>query len=99
MLVKIGRRIQPPESTPVILNSTVAQCGQAFKTKNVRQPQNSPSLKFVKASKQCGPGRTRNVMCPPGVGLGACYGPRPLKSTRRHGHFLNSTCDIGLGNT
>ena len=24
------------------------------------------------------------------------YGPRPLKSTGRHGHFLNSTCDIGL---
>ena len=23
------------------------------------------------------------------------YGPRPLKSTGRHGHFLNSTCDIG----
>ena len=24
------------------------------------------------------------------------YGPRPLKSRGRHGHFLNSTCDIGL---
>ena len=23
-------------------------------------------------------------------------GPRPLKSTGRHGHFLNSTCDIGI---
>ena len=23
------------------------------------------------------------------------YGPRPLKSTRRHGHFLKSTCDMG----
>ena len=35
--------------------------------------------------------------------MGCCYfhtccrpfnGPRPLKSTGRHGHFLNSTCDI-----
>ena len=24
------------------------------------------------------------------------YGAWPLKSTGRHGHFLNSTCDIGL---
>ena len=24
------------------------------------------------------------------------HGPWPLKSTGRHGHFLNSTCDIGL---
>ena len=23
------------------------------------------------------------------------YGPRPLKLTGRHGHFLNLTCDIG----
>ena len=23
-------------------------------------------------------------------------GPRPIKSTGRHGHFLNLTCDIGL---
>ena len=26
------------------------------------------------------------------------YGPRPLKSTGRHGYFLNSTCDIELIN-
>ena len=26
------------------------------------------------------------------------YGPRPLKSTGRHGHFLNSTWDIRLSN-
>ena len=25
-----------------------------------------------------------------------CYGPWPLKSTGRHGHFLKSTCDIEL---
>ena len=24
------------------------------------------------------------------------YGPKPLKSTWRHGHFLNLTCNIGL---
>ena len=24
-----------------------------------------------------------------------CNGSGPLNSTRRHGHFLNSTCDIG----
>ena len=24
------------------------------------------------------------------------YGPRPLKSTGRHGYFLNSTCDVEL---
>ena len=28
--------------------------------------------------------------------LEAYYGPRPRKSTGRHGHFLNLTCDIGL---
>ena len=27
--------------------------------------------------------------------MGVDYGPRPLKSTGRHGHFLKSTCDIG----
>ena len=34
------------------------------------------------------------------VGQDLCYvpnGPRPLTSTGRHGHFLNSTCDIGHG--
>ena len=28
--------------------------------------------------------------------VGLDYGPRPLKSTGRHGHLLNLTCDIGL---
>ena len=27
---------------------------------------------------------------------GVCGGPRPLKTTGGHGHFLNSTCDMGL---
>ena len=33
-----------------------------------------------------------------GLGLGRVvgYGPWPLKSTGRHWHFLNSTCDMGL---
>ena len=31
-----------------------------------------------------------------GDSTGHCNGPRPLKSTRRHWHFLNSTCDIRL---
>ena len=26
----------------------------------------------------------------------SCMRPTPLKSTGRHGHFLNLTCDIGL---
>ena len=26
--------------------------------------------------------------------IGDGYGPRPLNSTRRHGHFLKSICDM-----
>ena len=42
----------------------------------------------------------RDVSCrPAGKALlapGEGSGPRPLKLTGRHGHFLNSTCAIGL---